>query len=233
MGYSAPRFAFLLVFMGFALYIAFSIGPGYQGLGASNGDGSLMAKASGKIDQGALKKLTSHVKAQPSGASCTHEALQPLTKMMTLKSVNWTVLDQQIDGLSGEEKFNVAASTAVTATPENTLANAAVMYVMLSAARDGSALAMNELGMSLLTCQYGVGQDLSEARSWFKKAVEAGDDYAMLNLGRMYLRGEAGSGSEQKNTKQGLLLIERCAKAGNDNCVELMNIYENAKTVAE
>ena len=206
MGYSAPRFAFLLVFMGFALYIAFSIGPGYQGLGASNADGSHKTKTSGKIDQAALKKLTSHVKTQASGASCTNEALQPLTKMMTLKSVNWTVLDQQIEGLSGEEKFNAAASTAVTATPENTLANAAVMYVMLSAARDGSALAMNELGMSLLTCQYGVGQDLSEARSWFKKAVEAGDDYAMLNLGRMYLRGEAGSGSEQKNSQTGIIV---------------------------
>ena len=54
------------------------------------------------------------------------------------------------------------------------------------AAEMGVAAAMNELGIMYENGDGIVPQDMSEAKNWFIKAARAGNENAMLNLGRWY-----------------------------------------------
>ncbi|MEM9234453.1 MAG: hypothetical protein AAGA69_09495 [Pseudomonadota bacterium] len=59
--------------------------------------------------------------------------------------------------------------------------------LMQRAARAGSSAAMNEVGLAYLDGTYGLKRDLDRASFWLRKATDAGDAMAPLNLARLYL----------------------------------------------
>jgi len=60
---------------------------------------------------------------------------------------------------------------------------------LLKAAEKGHVLAMNEVGVIAEFGLYAHKSNPSKASLWYRKASEAGDDYAPYNLGRLYRKG--------------------------------------------
>ncbi|MEP1143995.1 MAG: hypothetical protein ABJH52_09760 [Henriciella sp.] len=67
--------------------------------------------------------------------------------------------------------------------------NQLVMYLLRTAADQGSASAMNEIGASLLYCYQDIEQDLVQAAEWLQSATDLGDPYAMRSLALMHMKG--------------------------------------------
>jgi len=61
------------------------------------------------------------------------------------------------------------------------------LEMMKKAAESGFARAMNEFGMWKREGSHGVVRNISEATSWFKRAVDLGEEDAALNLGQVLL----------------------------------------------
>ncbi|MGA2871784.1 MAG: tetratricopeptide repeat protein, partial [Verrucomicrobiota bacterium] len=62
------------------------------------------------------------------------------------------------------------------------------LHWLRAAATDGSARAMNDLGVAYQS-GLGVKLDLKEAAKWFRLAAERGDAQAQANLGQLYFDG--------------------------------------------
>jgi TPR repeat protein len=93
----------------------------------------------------------------------------------------------------------------------------------LKSANTGDIWACCKVGQ----CHYkglGVAKDLVAARTWFQKANGNGHVNGKFMLGFMMVRGEGGP----KEIGAGMALVEEAASGGDDDAVELLDIYEKA-----
>ncbi|CAM1656372.1 Sel1-like repeat [Bartonella choladocola] len=72
-----------------------------------------------------------------------------------------------------------------------------------------NAITQYNLGVSYLTGQGGVNQDMAEAAKWFKLAAEKGNVSAYFNLGLMYKNGQGVSQDKEKAAKWFKLAAEK------------------------
>lgn len=91
------------------------------------------------------------------------------------------------------------------------------LLLFKSAADQGSASGMNELGASLLYCYLGVARDLEAATDWLNRAADSGDQNAMASLARIHLSGLSGL-DQGKALALGLELLRRCSDIDPDVC---------------
>ena len=77
------------------------------------------------------------------------------------------------------------------------------------AIENGSKKAMRHVGFCYFRGMGGLEKDVVTALSWFFKAAELGDDYAMYNLGRSYARGDG----VEKNLTTAAERLEQHARA--------------------
>ncbi len=96
-----------------------------------------------------------------------------------------------------------------------------VMFQLKIAADQGSPVAMNEIGSSLLYCYQHVEQNLEGARRWFENAAKNGDDYAMRSLAKMHILRMTDVEQPELVAHE---LLSKCAELGNEDCVADLSI---------
>ena len=77
---------------------------------------------------------------------------------------------------------------------------------------------MNDLGW-LYRNGKGVAQDYAQAREWFQKAAEAGNNVAMVNLGYLYEKGLGGAQDYAKAREW----YQKAADAGNPDAKQALS----------
>lgn len=92
--------------------------------------------------------------------------------------------------------------------------------IYLELANEGNGAAMNNYACEL--------SDYTEKAEWFQKAVDAGDDYGMWNLGKFYRDGKG----VEKDTVKGLQLLNQAAEKGCIGAIkDLAWMYQYGKDV--
>lgn len=89
------------------------------------------------------------------------------------------------------------------------------MYLFKVAAERENAIALSEIGASLLFCYNHVKQDIPKARSYLERAADAGDSFAMRSLASLHLSGLTEDGDAQA---KGRALLAECSRLGNPQC---------------
>jgi TPR repeat protein len=96
--------------------------------------------------------------------------------------------------------------------------------LLLRAGQLGSVNAQRELGVMYATGDWSGPKDLAEAARWYRLAAEKGNAESQYDLGFMLLLGEG----EPKNTKEGVMWIERAGELGQYNAFRLLvDCYAN------
>ncbi len=160
--------------------------------------------------------------------SCSKNNLMDYASVIERGDMLAANLFKQIDGLSANEKFAYAVKFYESNDKKLPAQQrgAATLSLIKLAADQGSPTAMNELGYSLISCSFGVQQDISYGVELIKMAAKQADRLAIYNLGRMYM---AGLGVEQSPIL-GLAHFQQCLALGYDECgveIEKYNFMKN------
>lgn len=91
------------------------------------------------------------------------------------------------------------------------------LYLLRKAAEQGSAVAMNEIGASLLYCYLNVRQDVKEANIWLESAAAMDEPYAIKSLAAMTLLRM--KESENRN-EDAYSLLSKCAAIDQEHCLK-------------
>lgn len=155
--------------------------------------------------------------------NCRYEELEPIENV-------WLLPDDGIDqhasifiGHTGNDlalkaiEFAENLDVEISARRRDQI----VMFHLKAAADQGSAIAMNEIGSSLLYCYQHVEQDLEAARWWLEGAAEKGDDYAMRSLAQMHILRMTEVEQPELVAQK---LLTKCAKLGNEDCAADISI---------
>ena len=149
--------------------------------------------------------------------SCKSDELEPLEDIRRLSKAEEAELAAVLEAHSGDALALYAINEddkAELDLPPKKLAKVR-MYLFEKAAAQGSVIAMNEIGASLLYCFQFVERDLAAAQIWLEKAAVADDTLAMNSLALMHL-----SGMTQVINPVGaaVQLLERCSEIDADVC---------------
>jgi TPR repeat protein len=152
--------------------------------------------------------------------NCKREDLEEYQEVIRIDSKMAEFIQSDLNGMTGGELFDYALKVADDFEPDLTAHDREhiMMHLLDKAAEEEFPEAMNEVGASMLYCYQHVRQDLPTARFWLEKAADAGDELAMLSLGRIYL---GGLGVEQDKSK-GLVLIKQCSDLGVEECQKIL-----------
>lgn len=114
--------------------------------------------------------------------SCDASNLSPLETAWNLTPE----IDVEAKRIVGEYREDALAEFVFERGLES---NQLVMFLLKTAADQGSASAMNEIGASTLYCYQNIEQNLVQAVEWLQSAADLGDPYAMKSLAFMHMKG--------------------------------------------
>lgn len=151
--------------------------------------------------------------------NCQSENLKSLEEQIEISTRLMSVIESDIEGLSGEALSEYALKVANEFTLDITKdeRQRLILYLMNKAAQKGNAVAKNEIGAALLYCFQNVSQDVSLALNWIQEASEMGDMIAQLSLSKMHL---AGLTNAEDPLLEAQLLINKCDSLGYEPCGE-------------
>ncbi len=90
-----------------------------------------------------------------------------------------------------------------------------MLYLLKQAASQGSAIAMNEIGASLLYCHLNVRQNIEDANLWLERAAAMDEPYAIKSLAAMLLLRMK---EEQNRNEEAYKFLSRCALIDKEYC---------------
>ena len=150
--------------------------------------------------------------------NCDSEGLKPLEEVWSVsKEVNDRYVHHFVDATGDNLALKAIefAENLDIELPARTR-DRIVMFQFKLAAEQGSPIAMNEIGNSLLHCYQHVDQNLEDALRWLERAAANGDDYAMRSMAKMHILGM--TDIEQPRAVAEELLL-KCAELGNEECL--------------
>ena len=150
--------------------------------------------------------------------NCDSEGLKPLEEVWSVsKEVNDRYVHHFVDATGDNLALKAIefAENLDIELPARTR-DRIVMFQFKLAAEQGSPIAMNEIGNSLLHCYQHVDQNLEDALWWLERAAANGDDYAMRSMAKMHILGM--TDIEQSRAVAEELLL-KCAELGNEECL--------------
>ncbi|MDJ0919588.1 MAG: hypothetical protein QNI84_00545 [Henriciella sp.] len=148
---------------------------------------------------------------------CQEDYVEPLEAVWTLSSPAAAELAERFDEYSGDQLALRAIELAEDFDDETDLRmlDKSLMYLFRRASEEGSAIATNEIGASLLYCYQGVEQDIPRAMEWLSAAADAGDAYAQSSLALLHMMGEVPSDAPKAAA---LELLRECASLDEETC---------------
>lgn len=141
--------------------------------------------------------------------SCNDDELKPLDDVWVLPANTEAEVRNRFGSAKGDQLAMKAIEHTWDINDDMISESKRLMYLMKLASSQGSAIADNEIGASLVHCYQGVEQDIPRAIEWLNKAAIAGDEYAKASLARLHLVGEIESDDP---TSQALELLKECAE---------------------
>lgn len=163
---------------------------------------------------------------------CATDSLAPLETRLALSEADKASLTPVLETHAGDDLAlygvnyrDVAGNHAPRDTQEKI-----ILFLLNQAASQGSAMAMNEIGASLLYCFFGVQQDTSAAQAWLEKAAAGGDAYAMKSLALMHL---AGLTNTENPHEDAMRLLEQCAVAEEQTCSKELAALKKLLSLSE
>lgn len=150
--------------------------------------------------------------------NCTLDGLEPLETVWRLTSSQRKIADEVADASTPsdqlvERAIDFAQDMKIQISARDR--ESVVMYLFKVAAERENAIALSEIGASLLFCYNHVKQDIPKARSYLERAADAGDSFAMRSLASLHLSGLTEDGDAQA---KGRALLAECSRLGNPQC---------------
>ncbi|MEO0452420.1 MAG: hypothetical protein AAFZ74_19050 [Pseudomonadota bacterium] len=157
---------------------------------------------------------------------CEQDELQTLENVWTLSEEAQTEIEAEFGAYSGDELAMRAIDFAQDYDDETDRRehDKKLMFLFKRASSQGSAIATNEIGASLLYCYHGVEQDIPHAIEWLSTAAEAGDAYAKSSLAKLYIFEELTSSDPRA---EAMKLLRECAAIDEEACGSKLRAMEH------
>jgi len=154
--------------------------------------------------------------------NCRAANLETIEQRQMLSEADEESLDVVLEAYSGDDLAWYAINYAQEDDDDISAQSRekVVLFLLNKAALQGSAIAMNEMGASLLYCYLHVQQDLKAALVWLKRAAEAGDAHAMKSLAFMNLSGMTDETSPREEAAR---LLDLCSSIEEEICSKELN----------
>ncbi|MCF6219924.1 MAG: hypothetical protein L3J65_02325 [Robiginitomaculum sp.] len=165
-----------------------------------------------------LRKLSELIAIDKFG-KCNSNSLEPIEVRWALSKTEEAKFSQIFKTHKGDDLAEYAIEYASNrkGTIQGLNQEVAVLFMFQHAAKQGSAVAMNEIGASLLYCLQNVQQDVATASIWLNRAAISGDTLAMYSLARMHLNSLTDATDPRS---EAFKLLKKCAVLDDELCAE-------------
>ncbi|MEP1230868.1 MAG: hypothetical protein ABJG88_09355, partial [Litorimonas sp.] len=168
----------------------------------------------------------------PSFGRCDSEELEPLEKVLGISSAEKQKLHGILSKYHGQSLAEYAIEFGSNYTPDELKKkhDKTLMYLLKTAADQGSARAMNEIGASLVYCYQGVQRDTALGKEWIDKATAGGSVVALKTQAYLHY-----SMTDEIVSKDNFVtLLKQCSEIDEDVCgKELKAFLEISEIVAK
>lgn len=146
---------------------------------------------------------------------CRSDDLESLEEVWALPESEAVKLSPVIEARSANDLATYAINFASESNLSPKLREKVIMFLFNKAASQGSEIAMNEIGASLLYCYQHVRQDVGAAEMWLSKAAARDDPMAMKSLALMRLLKLT---EVAEPFDEAVALLEKCTALDRDIC---------------
>lgn len=150
---------------------------------------------------------------------CRGDDLDPVTHVWTLSDEEELAFRPVLEELTADALAEYAIEYAgnLDINIEARQRERHTLFLLKRAADQGSSIAQNEIGASLLYCYNHVSQDLEKARFWFEAAIQGGDTLAMNSLARMHMLGMTDAPDAEQEVRR---LLAECGTTNPQLCAD-------------